>query len=799
VNARTVRFLFGVVIVALIFTVAPMTTKALGTPEIVSVSPLSPQPVGTRVTIRVRVDWDSEFRAMRICFPERGCQESGETEFERAFDTSGLPSGDYEIRVEAARQGDNSWSNPNVAMTNYTLTAGQSQPPPPTGPPQVSCQVTAISVNPTSGTEGQDFSISGGGTCNTGVRATRLSVDAQIIYELGAPNASRSWNSSGQAGTHTATVEVAGWGDNNWTSAARQSVQFTVTRPSQSPPPQPAPQQSPPQPQQAPANPSVPFQNGDVVQLGPDIYVILDGWRHLVPNPATLDALGISRDMVNNHGFSRDELEAIPRAADIPDVNRDPNGFTAFKDALFPGQSPISPRSVREPVESQDNTCPESATRLSPGDIARVSNFDPSPLNVRSYAGLENEVVFRIPAAEPMSVISGPVCHDGYRWYEVGYQGRGGWSAEVGPSGNYLLIPNGMPLPGPSGAGQPAGQQQSPSDDCERAIDPGLRTGDRGMVDPNDTAPNELQDTPHGSITGNIPQSHSFDIVGGPVCRDGWLWLEVVYQFQRGWTATSRRDGTNQWVYRAEEQQQPSDPLEMLPSDGVRVCIAPDNPDPDVNSGFSLVSVAFAARNRGFESDQCTYHLDSIYRQATRECLPSEGANAHVWDENLRDCGYAVSNTPEIGDIAVWEASVAGNEYGHVAYVTGVNADGTFSVSERNLRGDGQEGIRSNVQVESGISFVHILQGRLCTNPAIPLPAHDTSSYLLVPREIPRPEIGESAFVYYNLLLGRWGNVELQYMRSGSGGTLFLVDAVWAFLHPGWVEYPRWTFAWRCA
>ena len=72
------------------------------------------------------------------------------------------------------------------------------------------------------------------------------------------------------------------------------------------------------------------FQSG-IINIGPDVFVILCGQRWLVPNPTTLDALGISRDMIDNMGLDDTSLSAIPRnTLDIPDINRDPNGFQLF-------------------------------------------------------------------------------------------------------------------------------------------------------------------------------------------------------------------------------------------------------------------------------------------------------------------------------------------------------------------------------------------------------------------------------------------------------------------------------------
>jgi hypothetical protein len=230
--------LWFVILCVLLFTAigyidTPNTVLALGTPSITSINPGSPSPVGTSVEICARVNWDSDFRSMRIRFGNEGWQEQSSPEFCRSFGTGHLSPDWYTIRVEVAGQGDNSWSSPTVAEASYQLT--QAAPP-----PQPSCSVQSLNITPGSGTVGTQFSISGSGSCDTGVRAIRFKVDGGIIYELGAPSATTTWNSTGTwIGTHTATVEVAGWGDNDWSYAASHSAQFIVSAVDSPPPPPP--------------------------------------------------------------------------------------------------------------------------------------------------------------------------------------------------------------------------------------------------------------------------------------------------------------------------------------------------------------------------------------------------------------------------------------------------------------------------------------------------------------------------------------------------------------------------------
>jgi hypothetical protein len=236
------------------------------------------------------------------------------------WNTSGLAATDYTIRVDAA---DAVAGYIKSATETFLLTAGA-----PPSPPDVSCSVNSFNLFPGSPqAPGTNVTISGSGSCNTGVRAIRISIDGSHVYEIGASSVSWPWNtSSWAAGDHYVLFEVAGLGDDNWSQAASSATIYTLN--SSIPAPSPVVNS---------------FQTGDIIQIGYDVFVIIEGQRCLVPNPETLDALGISRDQIDNKGFSDNELGTIPRGADIPDVERDRAEFDDFKNRYFPDADPIMP------------------------------------------------------------------------------------------------------------------------------------------------------------------------------------------------------------------------------------------------------------------------------------------------------------------------------------------------------------------------------------------------------------------------------------------------------------------------
>lgn len=74
--------------------------------------------------------------------------------------------------------------------------------------------------------------------------------------------------------------------------------------------------------------------------------------------------------------------------------------------------------------------------------------------------------------------------------------------------------------------------------------------------------------------------------------------------------------------------------------------------------------------------------------------------NASSWDDAAGRAGYLVDSNPRVGDIAVWEGY-----YGHVAFVTEVNADGSVNVEQYNRGGTGQFSRESRVRAQK---YIHI-------------------------------------------------------------------------------------------
>jgi surface antigen len=82
--------------------------------------------------------------------------------------------------------------------------------------------------------------------------------------------------------------------------------------------------------------------------------------------------------------------------------------------------------------------------------------------------------------------------------------------------------------------------------------------------------------------------------------------------------------------------------------------------------------------------------------------------DAKNWARVALRAGIGVGHTPRIGSVAVWPRE---SKFGHVAYVTHVDPDGNFDVSEYNLPGDEAKRFTFDVRREvssAGAVFVYV-------------------------------------------------------------------------------------------
>lgn len=97
--------------------------------------------------------------------------------------------------------------------------------------------------------------------------------------------------------------------------------------------------------------------------------------------------------------------------------------------------------------------------------------------------------------------------------------------------------------------------------------------------------------------------------------------------------------------------------------------------------------------NKGSSSypqGQCTWYVDQRMKQFG-QYIHSNLGDAHHWNNRAAREGYQVSSTPKKHTAVVFEAGQLGadTQYGHVAFVEKVNADGSIIISESNVKGLG--------------------------------------------------------------------------------------------------------------
>ena len=97
----------------------------------------------------------------------------------------------------------------------------------------------------------------------------------------------------------------------------------------------------------------------------------------------------------------------------------------------------------------------------------------------------------------------------------------------------------------------------------------------------------------------------------------------------------------------------------------------------------SVVSVSYDQSNT-YPIGQCTWGVKSV-----APWVGNYWGNANQWGESARRAGFKTGYTPQVGSVIVFPNSIyEGVNYGHVGYVTAVNADGTIEMVESNYRGN---------------------------------------------------------------------------------------------------------------
>lgn len=95
-----------------------------------------------------------------------------------------------------------------------------------------------------------------------------------------------------------------------------------------------------------------------------------------------------------------------------------------------------------------------------------------------------------------------------------------------------------------------------------------------------------------------------------------------------------------------------------------------------------------------YDVRNCTSYVAWRVHQENGVDIPGWG-NANNWDNAAAKAGYKVVSNPIVGSIAVWEGY-----FGHVAFVTAVNADGSVNIDQYNKAGTGEFSRQSRVKAD---------------------------------------------------------------------------------------------------
>jgi uncharacterized protein YraI len=120
--------------------------------------------------------------------------------------------------------------------------------------------------------------------------------------------------------------------------------------------------------------------------------------------------------------------------------------YTLWQQVLYDGNNAVPATAIPQPqptTPSDGGTAPGDcsnapAPRLTVGAQARVTPGLPN--KVRAAPSMAAAQVGQIPGEGVFTVLSGPACGDGYRWWQVNYNGLVGWTAN-GSGGEYWVEP----------------------------------------------------------------------------------------------------------------------------------------------------------------------------------------------------------------------------------------------------------------------------------------------------------------------------------------------------------------------
>lgn len=223
------------------------------------------------------------------------------------------------------------------------------------------------------------------------------------------------------------------------------------------------------------------------------------------------------------------------------------------------GQSPLPPTGSGGVSDNQNfansSGCSGAGSiTVSVGSRARITAGAPN--NLRSGAGIHNVKLGEIPQFTQLSIIGGPQCADGYRWWRVRLDnGSTGWTADGTPGHPWIELV-GTNATNPYGTSDSTGGQSqtgaTTSGFCSRAPSSIFTVGDRAIVVNSPSSdPLNVRSSPSNAdrLVAALTDGAIVTIIGGPVCENGYRRWHIRTEYQiEGWV----RDGrdSQRWLER---------------------------------------------------------------------------------------------------------------------------------------------------------------------------------------------------------------------------------------------------------
>lgn len=187
-------------------------------------------------------------------------------------------------------------------------------------------------------------------------------------------------------------------------------------------------------------------------------------------------------------------------------------------------------------VTNAQTGCPEP--RLTIGGQGRV--LPGSANRIRDIASTSGTMMGQIPGGSAFDVLDGPICADGFNWWQVRYNNITGFTVE-GAADEYFVEPVAAATPAAPSTAAPASADGA----CPANVAPApqLVPGTFGVVVADNPIRLRAEPNTSGQQLSLINPAYQFVVLDGPVCAGGYNWWKVEDEGVEGWVAEGDSSG----------------------------------------------------------------------------------------------------------------------------------------------------------------------------------------------------------------------------------------------------------------